>query len=124
MFVQTKRAIDKLKKSGLSRDEFKVNTERNYIGRHPKTGKQMFEYGEARIVLYASLDKIMSLTKNLLEQGLTVTFVLWEDERKNKKIGMPLVKDNGKGQLLLWNTLKTDNNPLGEIYPIKNVPKM
>ena len=121
MLIQTKQAIDNLKIAGFRRSEFSVRAERNYVGRHPNTGKQMFEYGKPRITVFAPMKKVMDLTEAILTQGISVTYSLWQDDEGHRKIGFPKLEDDGKGQLLLWNTLKNDKNPLGEIEDIEDI---
>ena len=51
MLEQTRYAVNCLKSLGLRRNQFSCTTERHYIGKHPETGRAMYEYGQVNIYL-------------------------------------------------------------------------
>lgn len=76
---QAQNAIDKLKAAGFKRREFRVRTDRRYIGRHPDTGRQMFEYGDVSISLRAPKIRQFQLVRQMAEQGLHINLYQFED---------------------------------------------
>lgn len=121
MLTQTKQAVDALLEAGLNRNEFSVQAARRRIGYNPDTGKQMYEYGEAKIVLFCSFERVIELTPMILEQGITMTYILWQDKEGCFRIGFPKLKDDGRGRLMLWDTTRTDINQLGEIFEVRDI---
>ena len=60
MLEQTQRAIGAMKASGFDRHDFKARVERHYIGRHPETGRKLYEYGDAIVYLLCPSAKFVS----------------------------------------------------------------
>lgn len=78
MLIQTKNAVEKLKKAGLKRNQFRVQVQRNYIGRHPETGKQSFEYGNVNIFIRDLSISGIDWAKKIAETGLYVIILHFE----------------------------------------------
>lgn len=79
--AQAQSAIEKLKAAGLKRREFRVATERRYIGKHPNTGKQTYEYGDVVITVFSPKLRQLQLARAMAAQGLHVTIYQFEDGR-------------------------------------------
>lgn len=78
MLTQTKTTIEKLKKAGLKRNQFRVQVQRNYIGRHPETGKQCFEYGNVDISIRDLSISGLDWAKKIAETRLYVIVLHFE----------------------------------------------
>ena len=85
---QVKRVIKKLKTVGFDRSEFKVRVERIYIGMYK--GKPLFEYGDANITIYASIERQIELAEAMVKEGLYVRLV----KLTNGSFGVPFVADS------------------------------
>lgn len=92
--IQSQQAIDKLRTAGLKRSEFQVRTERRYIGCHPETGCQMYEYGDPEIIIWANKKRQISLAQEMADQGLYVELYKFADGRD----GYPHIEDSWKCQ--------------------------
>lgn len=80
---QVKRTVSALKASGLKRSEFSVQAERKYIGRHPETGRAMYETGFAIIMVWVSIARQIELADTFAANGLGVDLYTLEDGRRN-----------------------------------------
>lgn len=79
--AQAQTVIDKLLASGLARSEFSVRTDRIYVGTHPDTGKQCYEYGDVLIILKCNSERQNEMAKSIALQGLRVEFYKYESGR-------------------------------------------
>jgi hypothetical protein len=94
MLAQTKHAVDKLKTAGFKRSEFSVQTERIYNGKHPDTGRAMYEYGNAYISFKCSRARQVEMAEAMARAGLHVTFFA----RENGQYHGPSVTNDHSGQ--------------------------
>ena len=91
MLIQTKQAIDALKKAGFARSEFSVRAERNVF---TYESRQIVEHGLAQISLNVSLERKLNMIDAMLKVGISVT--KWT--RKDGSCFHISVEHDGKGQ--------------------------
>lgn len=69
---QTQTVISSLLAAGFSRKEFSARAARHYVGRHPETKKQMFEYGAAEISFNCPMSRVGELVDGMVAEGFRV----------------------------------------------------
>lgn len=103
---QAQSAIDKLKQAGLKRSQFSVTTERRYCGKHPDTGKEMYEYGDAQIHLKGVWKNLLPFAEAMAKAGLHVE--IWKFDTVTS---MCVTDEYGKSGL--WKMDWTDTDDYG-----------